>query len=94
MSAMRARHSTLEQFIANEVEYKSSSERMVIRQQIHPTAAQVLREFAAQVIEHDVVAHKKTPRGEPWGEVFCHVILAPTTLALTAVAVHLQSNRW
>ena len=68
---MRARHSTLEQFIANEVEYESSSERMVIRQRIHPTAAQVLREFAAQVIEHDVVAHKKTPRGEPWGEVFC-----------------------
>ena len=61
MSAMRARHSTLEQFIANEVEYKSSSERMVIRQRIHPTAAQVLREFAAQVIEHDVVAHKKRP---------------------------------
>jgi hypothetical protein len=48
MSAMRARHSTLEQFIANEVEYEYFSERMVIRQRIHPTAAQVLREFAAQ----------------------------------------------
>ena len=53
MSAMRARHSTLEQFMANEVEYESSTERMVIRQRIHPDAARALREFAAQVIEHD-----------------------------------------
>ena len=53
MSAMRARHSTLEQFMANEVEYESSTERMVIRQRIHPDAARALREFAAEIIEHD-----------------------------------------
>ena len=46
-------HSTLEQFMANEVEYESSTERMVIRQRIHPDHARTLREFAAQVIEHD-----------------------------------------
>ena len=33
--------------------YESSTERMVIRQRIHPDAARALREFAAQVIEHD-----------------------------------------
>ena len=49
---MRARHSTLEQFIANEVEYESSTERMVIRQRMHPDTARAWREFAAQVIEH------------------------------------------
>jgi hypothetical protein len=49
----RHRHSTLEQFVANEVEYESSTERMVIRQRIHLDAARALREFAAQVIEHD-----------------------------------------
>ena len=53
MSAMRARHSTLEQFIANEVEYESSTERMVIRQRMHPDAARALREFAAEIVEHD-----------------------------------------
>ena len=53
MSAMRARHSTLEQFMANEVEYESSTERMVIRQRIHLDAARALREFAAEIIEHD-----------------------------------------
>ena len=37
MSAVRARHSTLEQFMANEVEYESSTERMVIRQRIYLT---------------------------------------------------------
>ena len=50
---MRARHSTLEQFMANEVEYESSTERMVIRQRIHLDAARALREFAAEIIEHD-----------------------------------------
>jgi len=53
MSAMRARHSTLEQFMANEVEYESSTERIVIRQRIHPDAARALREFAAESVEHD-----------------------------------------
>ena len=53
MSAMRARHSTLEQFIANEVEYESSTERMVIRQRMHPDAARALREFATEIVEHD-----------------------------------------
>jgi hypothetical protein len=53
MSAMRARHSTLEQFMANEVEYESSTERMVIRQRIHLDAARALREFTAEIIEHD-----------------------------------------
>jgi hypothetical protein len=52
MSAMRARHSTLEQFMANEVEYESSTERIVIRQRIHPDAARALREFAAESVEH------------------------------------------
>ena len=53
MSAMRARHSTLEQFMANEVEYESSTERIVIRQRIHPDAARALRKFAAESVEHD-----------------------------------------
>ena len=34
-------------------QYESSTERMVIRQRIDPDAARALREFAAQVIEHD-----------------------------------------
>jgi hypothetical protein len=45
MSAMRARHSALEQFMANVVEYESSTERMVIRQRIHLDAARALREL-------------------------------------------------
>jgi hypothetical protein len=41
----------------NEIEYESSSERMVVRQQIHPDTARALREFAAKVINNDDVVH-------------------------------------
>ena len=39
-----------------EIEYQSSSERMVIRQRVHPDAARALREFAAQVTGLDDAA--------------------------------------
>jgi hypothetical protein len=35
----------------SEVEYQSSEERLIIRNQMHPDAARALREFAAEVIE-------------------------------------------
>jgi hypothetical protein len=41
----------------NEIEYESASERMVIRQHVHPDAARALREFAAIVLDNDDVVH-------------------------------------
>ena len=68
VSVLRARHSnlnfSLSQFMrgmqniqTNEIEYESASERMMIRQHIHPDAAQALREFAAKVLDNDDVVH-------------------------------------
>ena len=61
VSVLRARHSNtdfnLGRFMrsmrgiqTNEIEYESASERLVIRQRVHPDAARALREFAAKVI--------------------------------------------
>ena len=42
----------------SEVEYQSSEERFIIRNQMHPDAARALREFAAEVIEgHASIVH-------------------------------------
>jgi hypothetical protein len=68
VSVLRARHSnlnfSLSQFMrsmqniqSNEIAYESASERMIIRQQIHPDASKALREFAAMVIDNDDVVH-------------------------------------
>ena len=56
-------HFNLERWLTgsqtSEVEYQSSEERVVIRQHMHPDAARALRDFAAEVIEHDgsAIAH-------------------------------------
>lgn len=65
VSALKARQSNfnfnLERWLTgsqtSEVEYESSSKRILFRQRVHPDAAQALREFAAQVIEHDDSVH-------------------------------------
>jgi hypothetical protein len=68
VSVLRARHSNLDfnvpQFMrgmqgiqTNQIEYESASERMIIRQQIHPDAARALREFAATVLDNEDVVH-------------------------------------
>ena len=41
--------------MTNEVSYESitDTERMVIRQTLHPEAARALREFASEIVYHD-----------------------------------------
>jgi hypothetical protein len=67
VSFLKARHSNtdfqLGQFMrsmqnvqTNEISYESASERMVIRQKVHPNAAKALREFAGMVIDNDDAA--------------------------------------
>src|SRR4030095_8618447 len=62
VAVMRSRQSNLDSNLSNlskfmegiqtsEIQYESSSERMVVRQQIHPDAARALREFAGTVIK-------------------------------------------
>jgi hypothetical protein len=68
VSVLKARHSNtdfnLAQFMrsmqgiqTNEIEYESASERMIVRQRVHPDAARALRKFAAMVIDNDDVVH-------------------------------------
>ena len=64
VSVLRARHSntdfnlgrfmrSMQNVQANEIEYESASERMIIRQRVHPGAAKALKEFAATVLDND-----------------------------------------
>ena len=64
VTVLRARHATLDHTVSelrsvqpSEVEFQSSTERVVIRSQIHPDAARALREFAAIVLDNDDVVH-------------------------------------